>query len=316
MQRYITQRLLQMIVVLFLISFLVFVVIRLIPGDPAQMRLGVEATPEGVARVRHEMGLDKPLIIQYLYWLGEVAHGDFGLSWRSGLSASFLLTKKMPATLWLSFSALLTGVLIALPIGIFSAIHPHTWMDEFFTGFALFGISVPSFWLGIMLILFFAVFLGWLPSSGYVSPFDNPVGGVQHLILPTICLGVQIGAPLTRFIRSGMLEVMNEDYVRTARGKGLYSRLVILRHALPNAMLSVVTVLGLEMGALIGGQFVTESVFNWPGMGSMMLDAIRQRDYGIVQAVIMVVVLGFLVINLLTDLLYAMLDPRVRLGEA
>jgi peptide/nickel transport system permease protein len=313
MQRYLVQRLLQMIIVLFLTSILIFIVIRLIPGDPAQMRLGVEATKEAVAHVRQEMGLDKPLIVQYFYWMGQIVHGDFGLSWRSGLSASFLLSKKLPATLWLSIFSLLIGLLIALPAGIISAIRPHTWVDELLTGFALFGVSVPSFWLGIMLILAFAVGLGWLPASGYVSPLVNPFEAARHLLLPAFVLGVQVGAPLTRFVRSGMLEVMNEDYVRTARSKGLRDRTVILGHALPNAMLSVVTVLGLEIGAMIGGQFVTESVFNFPGMGSMMLDAIRQRDYGIVQAVIMVVVLGFLVINLATDLLYAMLDPRVRL---
>lgn len=314
MQRYVLQRLLQMIPVLFLSSVLIFTIMRLIPGDPAQMRLGVEGTPEAVAKVRHEMGLDRPLTVQYLYWLREVAQGDFGLSWRSGQSAAFLLGKKLPATLWLSFFSLVVGLLIAVPAGVISATRAHDWVDDLLTGFALFGVSVPSFWLGIMLILTFAVSLRWLPSSGYVSPLVDPVDGLRRLLMPSFTLGVQIAAPLTRFIRSGMLEVLNEEYVRSARAKGLQERFVILRHAMPNAMLSVVTVLGLQVGAMMGGQFVTESVFNWPGVGSMMLDAIRQRDYGIVQAVVMLVVVGFMLVNLATDVLYAVLDPRVRLG--
>jgi peptide/nickel transport system permease protein len=315
MTRYIAQRLLQIIPVFFLSSILIFVVIRLIPGDPAQMRLGVEgSSKEALARVREEMGLDKPLAVQYLLWLRQVASGDFGLSWRSGASAAFLLSKKLPATLWLGFSALVVGLLISLPAGIISAAKVHTWVDSLLTGVALLGVSVPSFWLGIMLILIFAVSLGWLPASGYVSPTEDLVQGLTRLIMPALTLGVQVAAPLTRFVRSGMLEVMNEEYIRSARAKGLRERLVVVRHALPNALLSVVTVLGLQIGGMLGGQFVTESVFNWPGIGSMMLDAIRQRDYGIVQAVVMFVVVGFLLVNLITDILYAALDPRIRLG--
>jgi peptide/nickel transport system permease protein len=315
MTRYIAQRLLQIIPVFFLSSILIFLVIRMIPGDPAQMRLGVEGgNKEALARVRAEMGLDKPIAVQYLVWLRQVARGDFGLSWRSGASAAFLLSKKLPATLWLGAASLLLGLLIALPAGIISAAKVHTALDSLLTGVALLGVSVPSFWLGIMLILLFAVQLGWLPSSGYVSPLEDPVEALRRMILPAITLGVQMAAPLTRFVRSGMLEVMHEEYIRAARSRGLSERFVILRHALPNAMLSVVTVLGLQIGAMLGGQFVTESVFNWPGVGSMMLDAIRQRDYGIVQAVVMLVVVGFLVVNLLTDILYAALDPRIRLG--
>lgn len=315
MPRYIFQRLLQMIPVFLLSSILIFVIVRLIPGDPAQMRLGVEGSnKEALARVRAEMGLDKPLAVQYLVWMKQVAQGDFGLSWRSGQSAAFLLGKKLPATLWLGGCGLLLGLLISLPAGIISAARVHSWLDNLMTGFALLGVSVPSFWLGIMMVLLFAVQFGWLPSSGYISPLTDLRGGILRLIMPSITLGVQMAAPLTRFVRSGMLEVMNEEYVRSARAKGLRESRVILRHALPNAMLSVVTVLGLQIGAMLGGQFVTESVFNWPGVGSMMLDAIRQRDYGIVQAVVMLVVVGFLLVNLLTDIIYAALDPRIRLG--
>jgi peptide/nickel transport system permease protein len=317
MPRYIAQRLLQMIPVFILSSILIFVVIRLIPGDPAQMRLGVEgSSPDALKRVRAEMGLDRPLAVQYLLWMRQVASGDFGLSWRSGQSAAFLLSKKLPATLWLGACSMLIGLLISLPAGIISAAKVHSWLDSLLTGVALLGVSVPSFWLGIMMILLFAVQLGWLPSNGYVSPLQDPVQGLLRLLMPSITLGVQMAAPLTRFVRSGMLEVMNEEYVRSARAKGLREGRVILRHALPNAMLSVVTVLGLQIGAMLGGQFVTESVFNWPGVGFMMLDAIRQRDYGIVQAVVMLVVVGFLVVNLITDIIYAALDPRIRLGAS
>ena len=315
MQRYLIRRLLQFIPVLLMASILIFVIIRLIPGDPAMMRLGVEGTEEAVQRVREEMGLDKPMPIQYLVWLRDVARGDLGKSWRSGQSATFLIMRKLPATLWLGLGALLFGLFVALPAGIISAAKAHSNFDSALTVVALLGVSLPSFWLGIMLILIFAVSLGWLPSSGFVSPLTNPVEGVRRLIMPGLTLGVQFAAPLTRFVRSGMLEVLNEEYVRSARAKGLVERLVVLRHALPNALLSVVTVLGLQIGHMLGGAFVTESVFNWPGIGLLMLDAIKQRDYGIVQGIVMFVVLGFMVINLLTDILYAALDPRIRLGE-
>jgi peptide/nickel transport system permease protein len=179
---------------------------------------------------------------------------------------------------------------------------------------ALLGVSMPSYWFGIMLILVVAVYLGWLPVGGYVSPLENPLEGLRRLILPGITLGVQFAAPLTRFVRSGMLEVLNEEYVRTARSKGLLEGVVIMRHALPNAMLSVVTILGLQIGGMLGGAFVTESVFFWPGVGLMMLESIKQRDYGIVQGIVLFIVLGFMVMNLLTDILYAALDPRIRLG--
>jgi len=315
MQRYIIQRLLQFIPVLLMSSILIFVIMRLIPGDPAMLRLGVEGTPEAVERVREEMGLDKPMAVQYLYWLRDVARGDFGLSWRSGQSAMFLIGRKLPATLWLGSASLLLGLLVALPVGIISAAKAHTPIDSALTATALIGVSLPSFWFGIMLILVIAVHLRWLPPGGYVSPLEDPIEGLRRLILPAITLGVQFAAPLTRFVRSGMLDVLNEEYVRSARAKGLMENAVILRHALPNAMLSVVTVLGLQIGRMLGGAFVTESVFVWPGIGLLMLDSIKQRDYGIVQGVVLFVVLGFMVINLATDILYAALDPRIRLGE-
>ena len=314
MQRYIIQRLLQMIPVLILASMLIFAIVRLIPGDPASMRLGVEATQDALDRVRAEMGLDKPIAVQYLIWMGEVVQGDFGKSWRSGQTAIFLLGKKLPATLWLGFFSLAIGLLIALPAGIISAWKAHSWFDDLLTGAALLGVSIPSFWLGIMLILVFAVNMHLFPSSGYVSPIDDFGDGLRRLLLPSITLGVQFAAPLTRFVRSGMLEVMNEDYIRSARAKGLRERLVIMRHALPNSLLSVVTVLGLQVGHLLGGQFVTESVFNWPGVGSVMLDAIRQRDYGIVQAVVMLVS-SLHAVNLATDVLYAALARACGSGQ-
>jgi len=314
MQRYIIQRLLQFIPVLLMASILIFVIMRLIPGDPAMLRLGVEGTEEAYQAVREEMGLDKPMYVQYVYWLRDVARGDFGLSWRSGQSAMFLIGKKLPATLWLGGASMFFGLIIAIPAGIISATKAHTPLDSTLTAAALLGISLPSFWFGIMLILVVGVYLGWLPVGGYVSPLEDPVEGLRRLIMPGLTLGVQFAAPLTRFVRSGMLEVLNEEYVRTARSKGLLESVVILRHALPNAMLSVVTVLGLQIGRMLGGAFVTESVFFWPGIGLLMLESIKQRDYGIVQGVVLFVVVGFMVMNLLTDILYAALDPRIRLG--
>lgn len=315
MQQYILRRLVQMFFVLFFFSIIVFAVLRLVPGDPVAAQLGTEAGKEAYAQLRHEMGLDQPIYLQYAVWLKEVARGNFGISWRSHQSALFLIQRRFPATIWLTLSAILIGLAISIPLGIFSGIRPHSWLDHFATTFSLLGIAMPSFWLGLMLLLTFAVALRWLPPSGYVSPIENLALSAQHLLMPAFTLGVGLAAPLTRFIRSGMLDVMSADYIRTARAKGLTSRLVVLRHAVKNALLSVVTVFGLLIGALLGGAVITESVFNWPGIGTLLLQAIQQRDYGIVQGVVLFVTLIFMVINLLVDISYALLDPRIRFEQ-
>jgi peptide/nickel transport system permease protein len=312
MQQYILRRLIQMVFVLFLFSIVVFTVLRLVPGDPVAAQLGMEASEEAYTALRAQMGLDKSIPVQYLTWLGEVSQGNFGVSWRSHQSALSLIQRRFPATIWLSLAATAIGLLISVPLGIIAGVRPNSWLAHLASFFSLVGIALPSFWLGLMLLLTFGVSLRWLPPSGYISPLDDPVMGFKYLIMPAVTLGVGLAAPLTRFIRSGMLDVMSADYVRTARAKGLTGRLIVFRHALKNAMLSVVTIFGVLIGSLLGGSIITESVFNWPGIGTLLLQAIQQRDYGIVQGVVLFISLIFLVVNLLVDLTYAYLDPRIR----
>ena len=312
MQQYILRRLLQMILVLLLFSVVVFTVLRLVPGDPVAAQLGLEAGAEAYAQLRAEMGLDKPIYVQYLLWLQDVSQGDFGTSWRSHQSALSLIQRRFPATIWLTLASIAIGLAMSVPLGILSGVRPHSALAHFATFFSLVGIAMPSFWLGLMLLLTLAVTLRWLPPSGYVSPLTDPIAGLKFLLMPAVTLGIALAAPLTRFIRSGMLDVMNADYIRTARAKGLTGGMVILRHALKNAMLSVVTIFGVLLGSLLGGSIITESVFNWPGIGTLLLQAIQQRDYGIVQGVVLFISLIFMTVNLLVDITYAYLDPRIR----
>ena len=301
-----------MVFVIILFSVIVFTVLRLIPGDPATAQLGLEAGDQAYNELRSEMGLDQPIFIQYLSWARKVLQGDFGISWSSEKSAVSLIKRRLPASIWLTLSAMTIALIISIPAGIISGIKPNSWIAQIVTFFSLIGIALPSFWLGLMLILTFSVFNRWLPPSGYVSPFIDPIMGFKYLILPSLTLGIEIAAPLTRFIRSGMLDVMNSEYIRTARAKGLTEFLVISRHALRNAMLSVVTILGVFIGYLLGGSIITESVFNYPGVGTLLLQAIQQRDYGVIQGIILFISLIFMFINLMVDISYAILDPRIR----
>ncbi|MSP12059.1 MAG: ABC transporter permease [Chloroflexi bacterium] len=312
MQRYIIRRFIEMVFVLFLVSVIVFTVLRLVPGDAASVLMGIEATDAGLAQLRHEMGLDQPIYVQYVFWVREVLKGNFGISWQSKRPALFLIQRRFPATVLLTLSATLIGLLLTIPLGILAGIRPFSAIDTFATTFALLGIAMPGFWLGLMLLLTFAVWLQWLPPSGYVPPQDNLGDALRHVLLPAFTLGIGLAAPLTRFLRSGMLDVMNQDYIRTARAKGLRTPTVILGHALKNALLSVVTVMGLLFGSMLGGAIITESVFNWPGIGTLLLLAIQQRDYGVVQGVVLFVTLIFMIVNLGVDILYAFLDPRIR----
>ena len=312
MQQYILRRLTQMIFVLFLFSIVVFTVLRLVPGDPVAAQLGLEASQEAYDQLRAEMGLDQPIYIQYLRWLQDISQGDFGTSWRSHQSALSLIQRRFPATIWLTVASIVIGLLISVPLGIIAGVRPNSWLAHGSTLFSLVGIAMPSFWLGLMLLLTLAVSLRWLPPSGYISPLEDPILGIKYLLMPSFTLGVGLAAPLTRFIRSGILDVMNTDYVRTARAKGLTEHWVLFRHVLKNAMLSVVTIFGVLLGSLLGGSIITESVFNWPGIGTLLLQSIQQRDYGIVQGVVLFISLIFMVVNLLVDLTYAYLDPRIR----
>jgi len=316
MQRYLVERVVQLAVVLVFLSMIVFTIVRLIPGDPAAVMLGTESTPQAMAQIRREMGLDQPLPVQYALWLRNVLAGNFGTSWVSKQPALALILGALPVTLQLVAASFLVALLIAFPAGIFAALRPRSWVDQGATTFALLGVSLPSFWLGIMLILLFALGLRWLPPSGYLALTRDPLGALRVTLLPALTLGVALAAPLTRFLRSGMLDVLGLDYVRTARAKGLGERAVVARHALGNALLSVVTVLGLQLGALLGGSIVIEQVFGWPGLGRLSLAAIQQRDYGLVQGIVLFVAAGFVLVNFVVDLVYLYLDPRIRYGVA
>lgn len=312
MRDYVLRRLAQLPLVLLFLSLIVFGVLRLIPGDPSAIRLGMESTEEGREQVRREMGLDKPIYVQYGIWIKDVLRGDFGTSWVSRQSVGSLILKKLPATLTLTIASLIVGVLIAIPAGIIAGSKAHSWIDNVITTFTLAGLALPTFWVGIMLILLLGVRLQWLPPSGYVPITEDPVDALKRLIMPSIALGTALAAPLARFMRSGMLDVLNADYIRVARAKGLRERSVILGHAVRNALLSVVTVLGLQLGGLLGGTVIIETVFEWPGLGLLILSAINTRDYGIVQGVVLFAALTFILVNLLVDIVYVYLDPRIQ----
>jgi len=303
MLSFLVRRLIHSTAVVVGVSLLVFVLMRL-TGDPVLLLLPSNATPQQIADLRHELGLDQPIWAQYLQFLAHAVRGDFGVSFRNNQPAMALVLDRMPATLQLTGVAFAITILISVPIGILSATHRDSVADALGRALALLGQAVPSFWLGIMLILLFAVILRWLPPFG--------TGGPEHLILPGITLGTYSAAVTSRMLRSSLLEVFGADYIRTARAKGLSERAVVYGHALRNAALPVVTILGLQVGALLGGAVVTEYVFSYPGMGRLVLQAIGNRDFAVVQAFVILMALIIGGINILVDLLYAILDPRVK----
>jgi peptide/nickel transport system permease protein len=282
----------------------VFSFVHALPGDPAVLFLGEEATTENLARFRARLGFDRPLIVQYGDWLGRALHGDLGRSIRTNQPVVQAIVERLPVTLRLIAFSMVISLAIAVPLGIVSAVKRNSGVDLASTFFALFGFSTPNFWLGLILIYVFALLLRWLPASG----FD----GVRSLILPSITLGTALAALVTRQLRSGMLEVLRQDYVRTAQAKGLADRMVIGKHALKNALISVVTVIGLQIGALLGNTIITESLFALPGVGRLMIDSVFSRDFFVVQGVILFLAVGYVVANLAVDILYSYLDPRIR----
>jgi peptide/nickel transport system permease protein len=307
-------RVLQAIPVVILSTLTVFLLMRLVPGDPARMLAGADATPEVVEAVRHEMGLDQPLPIQYLTWGAHVLSGDLGNSIISKVPVSKILSERVPATMELTFAAMLLTLLIAIPTGIFAAIKPGSAVDWIVTSINGITIAVPGFWLGILCIILFGVVLGWLPPGGRGDFSKDPLIALKFLFLPALTLSLASAASLSRLVKSSMLEVLYEEYVLTARAKGLTKTAVVIRHALRNALVPVITVMGLQFGRLLGGAVITEQVFAWPGVGRMILDAIGTRDYPIVQGALLMMVFVYLIVNLLTDLAYGVLDPRVRVG--
>lgn len=315
MWRYVLQRLLALIPVVFIVSIVTFAFIHLLPGDPVVALMGPEAgnaSPERIAARRHELGLDRPLVVQYVDWVGNAVRGDLGVSAVTNQKVSEALSDRFPVTLHLALASLLVAVIIAVPTGITSAYRRNTPLDRVLTILALTGVAMPSFWLGILLILLFAVQFQWLPPSGFVSITTDPLECLRHLVLPAIALGTVQSAVIMRQVRSSLLEVLREDYVRTARAKGLNERKVIVGHALRNAMLPVVTVVGIQVSALLGGSVVVETVFAMPGLGRYAVDAIFIRDYPVVQAVVLITALIVVTSSLVTDLSYAVLDPRIR----
>lgn len=312
MTRYVLVRLMQMLPVLAIASVAVWLMIYLIPGDPALALLGPDVTPEQLKLARARMGLDQPWPAQYALWLGRVLEGDLGVSYLNGLPVRTMLAQRIPVTLQLTVASLIVALLISAPLGILSAVRPRSWMGRFASSYNALAMAVPTFWLGILLVLFFGLYLRWLPTSGYVPVWEEPARALRFLILPALTLGAYVSAVLARFTRSALTESLGQDYVRTARAKGLGERSVVGVHALKNALIPVVTVLGLQFGAFMGGAVITEAIFDYPGLGRMLLQAILTRDYTVVQGTILFVVSAFVVINLLTDLAYAFLDPRIR----
>jgi peptide/nickel transport system permease protein len=307
MAQYIARRLLQAVLVVFGVVTAVFFLLQL-TGDPVRLMVGDGAAEADIENIRHQLGLDRPLPERYVSFLSDAARADFGQSVRQrGRPAMEIVLDRYPATLRLAFLALSLSVVMAIVFGLISAVRRYSVLDNVVMVMALFGQSIPNFWLGIMLILVFAVQFGWLPSQGYGE------GGLKHLLLPTLTLAAPGLARLTRLIRSGMLDVLGQDYVRTARAKGLRETGVIFGHALKNAAIPLVTIIGLDLGALLGGAVVTEQIFAWPGVGLEVVLAINNRDFPVVQAAVFVVAASFVLINLVVDLLYTWLDPRVRL---
>lgn len=312
MTGYILRRVGQAVVVMFGVSIIVFLLVHLVPGDPIRRSLGTRFDPDVYQALRVRAGFDKPLVEQYVGYLGGVLRGDLGVSFRSGRPVTELVTERLPATALLAGAALLIALLIALPAGITSAVRSGSTLDRVVSGFSQVGVSIPDFWSGIMLILVFSLVLGWLPPSGYVSPLEDVGEFLSHIILPAVTVGVVSGSILTRFVRSAMLDALNQDYTRTARAKGLRKRTVVNRHVLKNALVPIVTVIGLQLAFLLGGVVVVEVIFAWPGLGRLALDAVQGRDYPVLQGAVLLFSLTFLVVNLVVDLLYAYLDPRIR----
>lgn len=311
MTGYVLRRLWQSAVVLLGVSVLVFAIMQLVPGDPIRLALGTRFDPDTYEALRARSGLDDPVPVQYLDWIGSALTGDLGVSFRSGETVRALILERLPATLSLAVGAIIVALLIAVPLGTLSALRPRSPVDWFATLTSQAGLSIPDFWMGIMFILIFAGTLGWFPSAGYTPLFEDPAGWAHHLVLPAITAGVSSGAILTRFVRSSVLETMGQDHVRTARAKGMRARDVLQWHVLRNALVPFVTIGGVQLAYLLSGVVIVEYVFAWPGLGLLAFQAVESRDYPVLQGAVLLFALIFLVINLIVDLTYARLDPRI-----
>ena len=309
---FIGHRLLHTVIVLLIVSFIAFSVLHLLPGDPALTMLGIEATTEQIEALREELGLNKPLVVQYMHWFADVLQGDLGKSIFYRESVAQVIAARLPATFFLGLIALIFSVLLSIPSGVISAVRRGGFLDSFTSIIANIGVAVPVFWLGILGIYLFGLHLGWLPVYGYTSPFDDFWLSMKKAVMPALCLAVLPLAVWTRQTRSSMLEVIREDYIRTARSKGLKERTVIVRHALKNAIIPVITLLGLQVRNLVGGSVLVETVFNIPGMGRLLVTSVLGKDFPVVQGCILVIALVVALANLVVDISYGYFNPRTR----
>ncbi len=316
METYILRRLFQMILLILIVSAVIFLMVRLLPGDPILMYLTRQdaegISPETIAKMRHELGLDRPIYIQYAYWLSHVVRGDLGISLTMRRPVMGDMKRRLPITLQLGFTAFMISVIIGIPFGIIAAIRRGGWIDQIITTLGNLGICIPIFWLGILLIYLFGLRLGWLPIYGYTSPFNNFWLNVKQIIMPVFCLAIPPITSILRLTRSSMLEVMRQDYIRTAWAKGLKEWVVIARHALKNALIPVITLNGIMIVTILGGSVIIETVFNIPGMGRLAVEALRSQDYPVIQGVVLFISIVATTVNLVVDLAWGWLDPRIR----
>lgn len=312
--RFLARRLLYTAIVLFGVLVVVFALVHLVPGDPVRIALGTRYSPEAYEALRSASGLDRPLIEQFFSYIGSALTGDLGVSFRNGDPVTLTLLDRLPATVSLAVVGIIIALAFAVPAGIYSALHEGKLSDAIVRVSSQFGVSVPDFWMGILLIALFSTTLGWLPTSGYRPLLGDPVGWLQHIILPALTVGVVAGAIMTRYIRSAVLEVASSGYVRTARSKGLAPSVITQRHIVRNALVPVLTITGIQLATILGGVIVVEVVFAWPGLGRLVFNAVAARDYPVIQGAVLLIAALFLLINLVVDALYAVVDPRIRLS--
>jgi peptide/nickel transport system permease protein len=309
---FIARRLLSAVPVLFVVSLMTFLIIWLVPGDVSAEIGGTDATPEQIARIRAQLGIDRPIYERALHWYGSLFHGDLGYSYLLNRSVVDAVVERLPVTLSLAILALVLAILFGTLLGILAAVRHNRWLDQAAMIFSLVGLSIPDFWFGIVLIILFGVWLHWLPTGGFVSPFDDPLGWVRSMALPAFTLAFTQMGIIARMTRSSMLDILDQDYIRTARAKGMRSGTVVFKHALRNAMVPILTTVGLTTGALLSGAVVIETVFSLPGVGRLIIESIQRRDYPVIQGGLLVTAIVFVFVNIVVDVLYGVIDPRVR----
>lgn len=312
MARLVLTRIGHSLVVLLGVTVVVFAIVHLVPGDPVRIAMGTRFDPDTYAALRERAGLDRPLVEQYVAYVGRAITGDLGVSFRSGQPVTDILAERLPATVSLAGVGIVIALLVSLPLGVYTATHHGSFADSITRAVSQLGVSLPNFFLATLLILLFSTQLGWLPPSGYTSITEDPLDWLSHVIMPALTVGVVAGAILTRYVRSSVLEVLAMDHVRTAESKGLRRRTILSWHVVRNAMVPVVTIVGTQVAAILGGVIVVEFVFSWPGLGYLVYDAVEARDYPVVQGAVLLIATFFLVVNLLVDLAYTVIDPRIR----